>query len=129
MLTPSCKLSVVVGTTQPWPETRPLLDSVCPQAARLGAEVVLAIRSEDARPPVGAYPAVKVITGPGETVFELRERAIAASSGDIVAVTEDHCRVAPDWCRRIIDAHAEFPNADVIGGAVANGRSSPATRM
>jgi hypothetical protein len=87
----------------------------------VGAEVVLAVRGEDGRPPGGEYPAVKVLSGPGETVFELRERAIAEASGDIVAVTEDHCRAAPDWCQRIIDAHADFPEADVIGGAVANG--------
>jgi hypothetical protein len=118
---PTCKLSVVIGTTQPWPEVRGALDSVCPQAATLGAEVVLALRGEDGRPPSGKYPTAKVISGPGETVFALRERAIAAASGDIVAVTEDHCQVAPAWCQRIVDAHAEFPEADIIGGAVANG--------
>lgn len=118
-------LSVVIGTTQPWPETRAVLDSVYESAQAIGAEIVLAVRDEAGRPPRDAYPAVQVVAGPGESVFELRMRAIAESSGEIVAVTEDHCLVAPDWCRRVLDAHAEFPEADVIGGAVANGACSP----
>jgi hypothetical protein len=114
-------LSVVIGTTQPWPEARAVLESVYKQAEGIDAEVVLAIRGEDGRPPADAYPNLKVVVGPGATVFDLRMRAIAEASGEIVTVTEDHCQVAPDWCERVLAAHAEFPDADVIGGAVANG--------
>lgn len=117
----ACPLSVVIGTTQPWPEARAVLDSVYEQAEAVSAEVVLAIGRDDARPPIEAYPLLKVIERPGETIFELRKHAVAQAAGEIVAVTEDHCVVAPDWCARIIAAHAEFPEADVIGGAVTNG--------
>ncbi len=58
-------------------------------------------------------------------MFDLRERAIAASTGDVVAVTEDHCVVAEDWCQRTLAAHAEWPEADIIGGAVRNGAPEP----
>ena len=117
----SCPLSVVIGTTQPWPEAQAALDSVYDQAEVVRAEVLLAIKREDGRPPLATYPNLKIVEGFGETIFELRMRAIAKSSGEIVSVTEDHCRVAPDWCQRVIDAHEQFPEADVIGGAVANG--------
>jgi hypothetical protein len=111
----------VIGTTQPWPEARAVLDSVYRQAEAIGAEVLLAIGREDARPPADAYPELKVIERPGETIFELRRHAVTQAAGAIVAVTEDHCLVAPDWCERILTGHAELPAADVIGGAVTNG--------
>ncbi len=41
--------------------------------------------------------------------------------GAIIAVTEDHCLVAPDWCAQILGAHARHPDAVAIKGAVANG--------
>jgi hypothetical protein len=43
------------------------------------------------------------------------------AGGEIIAVTEDHCRVSPDWCARVLAAHREYPDAGVIGGAVENG--------
>jgi hypothetical protein len=117
----SCALSVAIGSTQPWPEAHAVLESVYKQAETAGAEVILAVRDESGRPPTDAYPNLNVIVGLGETVFELRLRAVEAASAEIVAITEDHCQVAQDWCERIIASHAEFPEADVIGGAVANG--------
>ncbi|MEO7118552.1 MAG: hypothetical protein ABIZ34_06235 [Candidatus Limnocylindrales bacterium] len=37
-----------------------------------------------------------------------------------MTITEDHVRIAPDWCAAILRAHAEHPEADVIGGPVDN---------
>src|SRR5205823_3958428 len=39
---------------------------------------------------------------------------------EVIAITEDHVAVAPDWIERILAAHAQFPNAGAIGGAVYN---------
>jgi hypothetical protein len=39
-------------------------------------------------------------------------------------VTEDHCHVAPDWCRTILAAHRDHPEAAAIGGVVENGAGS-----
>ncbi len=44
---------------------------------------------------------------------------MAESRGDIVAVTESRMEPAGDWCRTLTAAHARWPEADVIGGAVA----------
>ena len=35
----------------------------------------------------------------------------------MVAITEDHCDVAPDWCEQVLDAHARHPDAVAIAGA------------
>lgn len=118
-------LSVVIGTTQPWPTSKAVLDSVYEQAQSLGAELILGVREASGAPPADAYPFLETFEVPGASVFELRESGIARSSGAIVALTEDHCVVSQDWCRRVLEAHERFPDADVIGGAVANGACDP----
>jgi len=114
-------LSIVLATTQPWPAARLVLDSLYAQATAIGAEIIIADGNGRGAAPPSRYPAVRWITAPGASVFQLRARAIAASRGEIIAVTEDHCRAAPDWCQRILAAHREYPQADMIGGAVENG--------
>jgi len=54
-------------------------------------------------------------------VFKLRAAGYEIARGEVIAVTEDHCRATPDWCRRIVERHAEHPEAAAIGGAVDNG--------
>ncbi len=118
---PSFALSIVLATTQPWPAAKLVLDSLYEQAGVVGAEIIVADGCGRGAPPSPQYPAVCWITMPGASVFQLRARAIAVSRGEIIAVTEDHCRVAPDWCQHILAAHREHPQADMIGGAVENG--------
>ncbi len=119
----SPRLTIIAGTTQRWPEFRVLLDSVHDQAQEIGAEL-LAVDGHGQGFPADLedrYPHVIPIRMPGASIFQMRATAIRQASGDIVAITEDHCRVAPDWCRRILDAHEEYPDAAAIGGVVENG--------
>lgn len=100
-----------------------MLDSVHDQAQELGAEL-LAVDGHGAGLPADLeqrYPHVIPIRMPGASIFQMRAAAIRQASGDIVAITEDHCRVAPDWVRRILEAHEEYPDAAAIGGVVENG--------
>jgi len=53
-----------------------------------------------------------------------RATGLAAARAPILALTEDHARPAPDWCRRILAAHRRLPHA-AIGGAIDN--ASPQT--
>jgi hypothetical protein len=64
------------------------------------------------------YPSVRFLpTGSGKLTFaQLRAYGVARATGEIIAVTEDHCTPGPDWGRRILEAHCE-PHA-AIGGAV-----------
>jgi hypothetical protein len=61
------------------------------------------------------------VRAPGADIFELRALGTARARGAIIAVTEDHCLVAPDWCERILAAHAEHPDGSVVAGCVLNG--------
>lgn len=70
------------------------------------------------------YPHAQFHAIPGATIFQLRAALLRLASGPIVAITEDHCRVAPDWCRQIVQAHADWPASAVIGGVVENGATS-----
>lgn len=52
-------------------------------------------------------------------VPELRTKGVLQSSGQIVAILEDHCTVGDEWCAEIIKSH-ELPYA-IVGGSVENG--------
>jgi hypothetical protein len=116
-------LTVIVATTQPWPELRMCLDSLHEQAVAENAELLVVDGHGQGLPDeaLRRYPRVTRLALPGASVLQMRAFAMAQSQGDVVAITEDHCRVAPSWCRRIIQAHREHPHAAVIGGAVENG--------
>lgn len=122
----SDRLSIVVATTHPWPEVREALESLRDQAAALGAEILLVDGDGAGFPETEArdHPNVRVLERRGASVFALRAHGLSRARGDIVAITEDHCRVAPDWCARILDAHREHPAAAAVGGAVENGATT-----
>ena len=117
------RLSIVIATTELWPALRATLDSVYEQARSLGAEIIIADRTGHGLPDDagGRYAGVIWLKQPASSVFGLRGAALARAAGDVVAITEDHCRVAPDWCSNILRVHAEHPEAEVIGGGVENG--------
>ncbi|MGZ8201744.1 MAG: glycosyltransferase [Burkholderiales bacterium] len=114
-------LTVIVATTQPWPELRMCLDSLCGQTEN--AEVIVVDGHGQGLPDdiLRIYPWVTRLSMPGASVLQMRASAMCAAKREIVAVTEDHCRVASDWCRQIIEAHRRYPDAAAIGGAVENG--------
>jgi hypothetical protein len=114
-------LAVIVATTQPWPSVAVALDSLYAQAVALGAEVIVMDGHGRALDGEDRYPCVEWVRRPGLTVFQLRGRGLRMARGEVTAVTEDHCRVAPDWCRSVLAAHADRPEAAVIGGIIENG--------
>ena len=116
-------LSVIVGTTQPWPEIAVCLDSIHDQAREVGAEILAVDGHGDGFPPDVAtrYPQLTTMCLPGASIFQMRAQAMLRARGEVVAVTEDHCCVAPDWCRQIVTAHRDWPEAAVVGGIVENG--------
>jgi hypothetical protein len=117
---PSPSLSIVVARVDPSDNIHHCLESILGQARTVGAEVIVA---ESVTPNLSRdrYPDVRHIHEPGASVYRLRALGLLAARGEILAFTEDHCRVAPGWCRAILDAHADDPEAAAIGGAVDNG--------
>jgi hypothetical protein len=116
-------LSVVLATTQPTDELRRCLQSLYGQAQDVRAEILVADGSLHGHPKAlaEAYPDVIWLREPGASVFRLRALAMSQARGAIIAVTEDHCEVTPQWCARIIAALAQYPDAAAIGGIVENG--------
>jgi hypothetical protein len=118
-------LSVIVATTQPWPEIRECLASLYLQAQAAGAEIIVGDAHGHGLPDHATlFPNVICLKSPGASVYQMRALAMAQARGKIIAVTEDHCRVSPDWCAKILQAHKEYPDVAVIGGAVENGATN-----
>ncbi len=120
--TASVPLSIVIGSVQGWPDIAPTVRAAEAAAERVGAELILLDGSGLDPPPPGTLSSVTAWHEfPGESVFQLRLRGYELSRGPIVAITEDHCNAPPDWCERMLAAHAEHPDAAAIGGSVENG--------
>jgi len=115
------RISVVLTTTRPWPEAAGALRSVYAQAVAHDGEVILADATGLALPARHEMRELRHLVLPNANVFRLRSAGLAAARGAVVALTEDHCTVAPDWVVAVLRAHAEHPTAGVIGGAVLNG--------
>jgi len=60
--------------------------------------------------------ASEIIVAEGRTPAAARAAALQRASSPIVALTEDHCVPAPDWCARIRRAHER--GYAVVGGCI-----------
>jgi hypothetical protein len=116
-------LTVVVGTTQPWPEARMTLESIHDQTAAVDGEVIVvdATGSDCPAEVAERFPRVRWVSKAGASIFALRAVALREARGDVIAETEDHVRVDPDWCERILAAHDAHPDVPLIGGVIDNG--------
>ncbi|MBA2570824.1 MAG: glycosyltransferase [Chloroflexi bacterium] len=115
-------LSITIATHDGWPVARETYESLRAQSERAGAEVILVDGSDHPVPSDGSLGAnVRWIRMPGSDIAEMRMRAYREASGDVIAMTDDHCIAAPDWIERMLNAHREDPDAAAIGGTVVNG--------
>jgi hypothetical protein len=113
-------LSIVVASFRAPAVLRACLDRLLPQCARHGVEAIVA------RPPAPgdlealaeAHTGLRVVAAPADAdVPRLRGAGLAAARGRLVALTEDHCRPAPDWVERLL-THVGRDGA--VGGAMEN---------
>ena len=119
---PRPPITVTVSTVQGWPTIRKDLLTVMESVRRAGGELVVTDGSGHPPPPADALDPVVVWSSfPGESVLQLRGRAYAQARGEVVAITEDHCAVPPDWAGLHVEAHRRYPDAVAIGGGVLNG--------
>lgn len=71
------------------------------------------------------YPTVRFVAAPVDaTIPELRALAMSRATGDIVALTEDHCVADEHWVESL--ARSASGGADVVGGGMENARRSRA---
>jgi hypothetical protein len=116
-------LSVVLATTEPWPDLAACLAVLEPQVAAVGGEIIVGDGHGEAIDAAKALSSERLrwVRLPGASVFELRARAAEQARGEIVALTEDHCIVGADWCGQILDTLSRNPNVDAVTGPVSNG--------
>lgn len=116
-------LSVVLATIEPWPDLANCLAVLEPQVAAVGGEIIVGDGHGEALDAAKASSSERLrwIRLPGASVFELRARGVEQARGEIVAMTEDHCIVGPDWCAQILDAFTRNPDAASVTGPVLNG--------
>lgn len=114
--------SITVSTIQGWPELRRTLPSFEAAAEAVGGEVIVTDGSRWPAPDPALLSATTTwVKQPGLSVFQLREIGYRLVRAPIVAVTEDHVIVPPDWGERYLAAFAANPAAMAIGGSVENG--------
>ena len=116
-------LSVVLATIEPWPDLANCLEVLAPQVAAVGGEIIVGDGHGAAldASKVAASDRLSWVRMPGASVFELRARGVEQARGEIIALTEDHCIVGPDWCQQILDAFEANPAAMAVTGPVLNG--------
>jgi len=119
----SVQISAIVPTSQPWPEIQPCLDGLFPQVRELDAELIVLDPHGQGLPPdaESRYPGIVHLTEPGASILRMRQAGMVAARGDVVALTEDHCRIPPGWLNRHLAAHGEHPECAAVGGPVING--------
>jgi hypothetical protein len=126
MTTETLPITALIATVRGWPTCREAVSRIAPQVAAAGGEFIVADGSGEPAPTdqdladLPGGQAIRWVSMPHSSVFQLRFAGYRAARGEIVAVTEDHVYVEPDWVERILAAHREFPGAGAIGGAVLN---------
>lgn len=116
---------MVVPTREGWTAYRPMFEAHRRALDPVGGELIVIDGSDEAEPPRELLgPLTRWLKYPGESVLALRIHGYREARGEIVAQSEDHVRVPPDWAEAILRAHAEHPEAAAIGGSAENGSTS-----
>lgn len=109
-------LSVVVASTRSGIEAAAWLEKLAAQDTEQKVEIIVAHAGAD-WPTANSQRNVTLLPFPAQaTLPTLWGAALAQASGEIIAVTEADCTLAPDWIASLRKAH-ESP-ALVMGGAV-----------
>lgn len=116
-------VTLIVPTTQPWPQARPVLDACFEEARELDGEVLFVDRDGAGLPPEEAerYPGLVRLGEADASIYRLRDLGFAAARGEVVCITEDHCVPYRGWLRRHLDMHAAHADVAAVGGPVRNG--------
>jgi hypothetical protein len=115
-------LSIVIASVNGWDMLGPTLDALDAQPERAAMEVIVVetVGGEVRRRLRKRQPPVELIESGRQAIPRLRHRGVLRARGRLVAILEDHGRVAHDWAARVLEAHRGPWGA--VGGAVENGR-------
>lgn len=120
-------VSVVVASNRDKALLHACLGSLLGQCQRMNAELLVARAgaAADLAALGKTYPSVRFVAAPPDaSIPQLRAIGMAQASGDIVALTEDHCVADTNWVEAL--THSANADADVVGGGMDNARRTRA---
>jgi GT2 family glycosyltransferase len=120
-------VSVVVASNRDKALLHACLGSLLGQCQRINAELLVARAGApaDVSALAKTYPSVRFVNAPVDaSIPQLRAIGMAQASGDVVALTEDHCIADQNWVEAL--AQSASGDADVVGGGMDNARRSRA---
>jgi hypothetical protein len=111
-------LSVILTTVEPWPDLSHILQVLQPQVEAFGGEIIVAASdfSAPAETELVEGRTLRRLRRRDTTIPKLRAMAAQLARGEIVAMTEDDCVVAEDWCAEVFHGFALYPLARAITG-------------
>jgi GT2 family glycosyltransferase len=113
--------SIVIPTRARLPYLEVALSSIAPQAAELGAELLVvddAGSSRAARELSERFGA-RYEPHPGPLGLNVaRNTGVEHAHGELVVFVDDDVRVSPDWLAALLDAAREHPQVDVFTGPI-----------
>jgi hypothetical protein len=115
----SPNLSVVVVVLEGSERLQSCLTALVPQTGAVRAEIIVPWDGShgSAAELRSGFPGVDFLELTGRRTYaELRSAGVHRARGTVIAITEDHCTPAGDWCVRILEAHRT--EAAAIGGTV-----------
>ena len=118
------QLSVIIADVNGPPMIDACLEALSRQQGEVDAEVIVAEATGEGtvRRIKEKFPGAKVLPFSERlTIPQLRAAALAQSTGEIVAVIEDHCVPDEHWYDAIVQAHQSHPECVAVGGSVENG--------
>lgn len=124
MTTETVPITALIATIRGWPDCSRAVRLIAAQVFAAGGEFIVGDASGKAPPSESEMAElggqINWLSMPGKSVYQVRYAGYHAARGEILAITEDHCAIAPDWVERILEVHRKYPNAAAVGGAVLN---------
>jgi len=116
-------VSVVIASNRDKTLLHACIGSLLGQCQRLNAELLVARAGSagDVTALAKTYPSVRFIAAPPDApIPQLRAIGMSQASGDVVALTEDHCIADDNWVEAL--TNSANADADVVGGGMDNAR-------
>ncbi|MCO5332162.1 MAG: glycosyltransferase family 2 protein [Ilumatobacteraceae bacterium] len=105
-------VSVVVPTNHRWAHVAAVIRPILAEAEALDVQIVVCGAGTD---PVPAFPPhVTVVHDPGGDLYTARARGLAAATGGIVTVLEDHVTLEAGWLAGLVQEWATHADADAL---------------
>lgn len=115
-------VSVAVATRNRPDQIGPCLESICQNSADYLELVVIDQSDDDGSEKAAAHipttAKLRYVRTDTRGLSRARNLAVASTTGDVIAFTDDDCRVPGDWIRRLATVYEKEPRPDLVFGRV-----------